>query len=327
MYHLAICVTVGLLALIAGCRTDANKQLLERELRLQEDTIYELEAVIDEHRQRIESCRRENSALRQTNKAGGGNTSSDTIHDPAPETQRSPEDFVPPKIDLGPETVPTDLLPDQSQSQPGTGPRLTSISGQEQSDRVHQIKINPRLTGGNDADGRPGDEGLMVVFEPRDAKNGPLNAAGHVSLIVEDPAAAEPYVARWNFATDEVAARFRNSALGRGFQFELPWPNRPPAHENLRLRVIYSLASGRSFTADHLFKVDLMPPGSQVDPTIGQPPPDVSAAHRTPSPIAPNIALQRPAPSEAKTPPIETPPNDARQDRSALRPHWSPTRN
>ncbi len=341
MCRFARVVMAGLLTLVVGCRINPNQQLLERELRLQEDTIYQLQGVIDEIEQQVESCRRENSALRQS----GGGALKDSVIEPTPETHGPPEGFKPPVIDLGPETDRSSVPSDQTQTEPSAGPRLSDGPGHNHADQVNQIAINPRLTGGNNADGAPGDEGLMVVFEPRDAKNRLVNIPGTVSLIVEDPAAAAPGVARWNFTTDEVAARFRNSVLGRGFQFELPWPNQPPANKKLHLRVIYRLASGRSFTADHRFEVDLMPVGTRSEPRLNQPPTDVSASRGVRSPTAPRVASQRQREPEAKvadvakpTPepapafktrvvkaqPIEIP---AVEGRSARRPRWSPTRN
>ena len=50
---------------LAGCRTNPNIVLLERELRLQEDRIYQLEDCVDEYEQMLESCRRELATLRR----------------------------------------------------------------------------------------------------------------------------------------------------------------------------------------------------------------------------------------------------------------------
>ena len=38
-----VVVSVGALLVLAGCKTDLNQQLLERELRMQEDQIYHLQ--------------------------------------------------------------------------------------------------------------------------------------------------------------------------------------------------------------------------------------------------------------------------------------------
>ena len=51
-----------------------------------------------------------------------------------------------------------------------------------------KLVINKRLTGGLDRDGHNGDEGVLVVFEPRDAQDRLVNAVGDVSIVVMDPA-------------------------------------------------------------------------------------------------------------------------------------------
>src|SRR5580692_3172361 len=55
---------------LAGCKTGKkNQELLERELRCQEDHIYELEDALDQCECELESVRRENQTLK---KDGGG---------------------------------------------------------------------------------------------------------------------------------------------------------------------------------------------------------------------------------------------------------------
>ncbi len=51
-----------------------------------------------------------------------------------------------------------------------------------------QLVINTRLTGGMDRDGHDGDEGILVVFEPRDAAGNLVKWPGKVSVVAMDPA-------------------------------------------------------------------------------------------------------------------------------------------
>ena len=51
--------------LLAGCRSDVSQQLLERELRMQEDQIYQLQDSLQEKCSRLEMASRENSSLRK----------------------------------------------------------------------------------------------------------------------------------------------------------------------------------------------------------------------------------------------------------------------
>ena len=56
----AICCAVA-----PGCKSNGNSELLERELRCQEDRIYKLEDELDEMCYALESSRRENESLKK----------------------------------------------------------------------------------------------------------------------------------------------------------------------------------------------------------------------------------------------------------------------
>ena len=120
-----------------------------------------------------------------------------------------------------------------------------------------QLVINKRLTGGLDRDGRNGDEGLLVVFELRDAAGRLTKWPGKVSVVALDPAleGAAARVARWDITADEVPAHHLNTLIGRGLQFELPWPSRPPQHRELTLFVRFTGQDGAKLTSDTKIKV------------------------------------------------------------------------
>jgi hypothetical protein len=55
----------SLVLLLAGCQQDSGLDLVERDMRLQEDRIYQLQDWIREYQEMLESCRRENQALKR----------------------------------------------------------------------------------------------------------------------------------------------------------------------------------------------------------------------------------------------------------------------
>ena len=63
MNRLPIAIALGLALLAFGCRSGGNQELLERELRWQEDRIRHLESHICECEQQLEACQQENDAL------------------------------------------------------------------------------------------------------------------------------------------------------------------------------------------------------------------------------------------------------------------------
>jgi len=60
-WYFAGAVLLGIAA--SGCRTNLSRDLLEQELRMQEDKIYELQGLVEEYQQQLDSCQRENQSL------------------------------------------------------------------------------------------------------------------------------------------------------------------------------------------------------------------------------------------------------------------------
>ena len=65
----------GVLLMLAGCKTDLNQQLLERELRMQEDQIYHLQDQLLSKNTRLERTTGENASLRRQLGIGDGGSS------------------------------------------------------------------------------------------------------------------------------------------------------------------------------------------------------------------------------------------------------------
>lgn len=96
---------VSVVLTVAGCRSDLSQQLLERELRMQEDQIYQLQDALAEKCARLDRVAGENSSLRrqlgvgdrETLPSGRGGPRSAPAALPAPRGSDPPV-FVPPPI-------------------------------------------------------------------------------------------------------------------------------------------------------------------------------------------------------------------------------------
>jgi hypothetical protein len=123
---------------------------------------------------------------------------------------------------------------------------------------VRRITLNRSLTGGHDIDGRPGDEGVMVVIEPLDAEGELIEVAGDVSVTLLDPAqkgnAAQ--VAQWEFTATEAAKYLKRTPMGDGLHFTMRWPHSPPVNHALDLYVKYTTPDGRELRAEKQIEVD-----------------------------------------------------------------------
>lgn len=312
----AIVLSIALLVLLStGCRTARLTEPLERENRHLEDHIYYLEDQLNELQAQLDSCRRENCALRQqTNDRPfiEGTTPRATTSDltppvtelgpstsgmpgaPAPSEEappfRSPPIISPPDPSRPDgELAPGEPLAPEPEQEPPAGastdagdigpvledaklptsatPISTDGKPTEITDyNVVEIALNPRLTGGHDRDNKhPGDEGILVVVEPRNKAKQALEVPADISIVVLDPAleGSAARIARWDFSADEAAEHYKRGLFGEGFEFELPWPNNPPAHPDLMLFVRYTLPTRQQFVVDKPIKVDLT--GEVVD--------------------------------------------------------------
>jgi hypothetical protein len=162
MANLPAC-RAGLLALatcaLVGCQTGGNTELLERQLRIQEDRIYDLEDELQRHCKMLQACRKENQALK-VGSTSPSNTSSDSTNPassivtpkstaPSP----SPSELTPPKLELdlppvppptsssGTETLP--LGPDLNAAASKESPSASDLDGSTLEIRVPQVDQTP----------------------------------------------------------------------------------------------------------------------------------------------------------------------------------------
>ncbi len=205
-------------------------------------------------------------------------------------------DLAPPKVELPApaESTPAPVAPAQPESLPAPAPSDTKIT---------HLFLNPILTGGANLDSRPGDDGLSVVVEPRNATDEYVPHAGAISIVVLDPSKAgeEARVARWNFDLAATEQKLKTTSAARGIRLQMPWPAAPPANDRLHLFVRYLAADGRQIQTDR--EIFLTPPGQlserwtprPVDrqrPAITEPPPQIAQQPQpapTPSTVAPKL--------------------------------------
>ncbi len=169
--------------------------------------------------------------------------------------------------------------------------------------RIQQITLHPLLTGGYNADGRPGHEGITTLVELRDAKGRPLNTAAPISVAVVDKAVpgAASRVARWDYSAQEVASQWRKTPMGEGFLLRTLWPSNPPSHGQLRLFVRLTTDDGRNLDAVRDIEVRLADPAS-----VGWSPASPKELPPQDRPAVP-LAQENPRPTSPSAPPPSSP--------------------
>jgi hypothetical protein len=181
--------------------------------------------------------------------------------------------------------------------------------------QVASIALNRTLTGGIGAESGPGDQGLLVVVEPRDRAGRTVDAPGEMSVVVIDPAldGDAARVARWDFTAAETAAMFRRTGAQRAIHVTTAWPAEPPRHNQLNLFVRYVTIDGRKLQADQ--KIEVALPGDKTARSN----PDDRPARNEP-------AWQRDEPPVARVPDRAARMATRTDPLRPSRPVWSPER-
>lgn len=264
----------------AGCKSDLNQQLLERELRYQEDQIYQLQDELQTTCSRLESLTSENTSLRRQLGVGENDPLSRTRPlRPTPATA-PPAINVPPAIQIpggGPPPVdrlappaldnipPLPVKPTAAEPQPLSLPApldggadaaplpaaVPVAYDRPLADaRPVRLVVNTRSTACFDADGDGRTDGVAVTFEPRDADERLVPASGSVMITVFDTADPTTVLGGVTLSTDQAAAEFRPTTRRRGVHVPVRWTAGQPAGEHVRVVVQVTAAEGAVLEAD-----------------------------------------------------------------------------
>lgn len=256
----------------AGCKSDLNQQLLERELRYQEDQIYQLQDELQQKCARLDSLAGENTSLRRQLGVGEGDQltrsrpargrpgaaagAAPIAVPPAievPEAIRGPAApgvLAPPALDnipplpVKPSSAPAAepmSLPAPADAAKPAAPRPVAVPvayDQPLADgRPVRLVVIAAATGCVDADGDGTSEGLNVTVEPRDADERLVPATGAVSITAFDSIDPATPLAAWTIPAEQAATHFRRTTRLRGMHFPLRWTGTPPTGDHVRVVV------------------------------------------------------------------------------------------
>lgn len=244
--RMALFTCVGLLVVAAaGCRSCGDTELLERELRIQEDEIYRLKALL--------------------NNAPSVSSSSNVVMPPAGLDKPAASELRPPEVELPDVELPPGLdkpAPQNRSQKPPLdrtmreeAPRFqqqpTRRARKSSDPRVRYVTLDRARTGGQ-ANG-----GLRVVLEPRNANGDVVATPGQVSVVILDPAYSGPQarVARWDFGTADIHT-LMSVSRGQGVELDLDWPDGEPRHNKLNLYVRYRTPDGQELRAESMISAD-----------------------------------------------------------------------
>jgi hypothetical protein len=255
---LAFCGLILLAAILTGCRGGAQTDIVQREMRQQEDKIYAMEDYLAQYQQLLCDVRRENAQLRRqlAERQSAPSTAPDKKNEPAPWTPersegpaisppKSPSSTAP-KIEpdapsfepAGPEVPPLDTSQNDSSpdavdrdgidSAASREPQLLVAFAEEPSVEMpvagppQHLWIDGEVVPGDDESGTR----LLVDVEPLAAGGGPATFAGTLSLMVLDPDGQQGArsLARWDFSGEDLQRAADETTGGRAMRFRLQLP-------------------------------------------------------------------------------------------------------
>jgi hypothetical protein len=148
-----------------------------------------------------------------------------------------------------------------------------------------------RQTAGRPSETCPGDDGLIVLIEPRDCDNQAIKAPGALTVAAWElpDEGAKRLLAVWEITPDQLRRSWQNGLFTTGYRLNLAFHAWPSA-EKLRVAARFRMINGRIFEGDRDITIRLAPPGRR---------PPLSAPAPTPTPPS---TLPPPTPDKPSTP-------------------------
>lgn len=313
---------------LAGCRRDPYMQVyldnLNAEKRMLEDRVYELEYNYEAKLNELEATR---------GKPGSEASGKSRLRESKPAERRPSSNGMPPGIpDLSPPSVdPGKPEADKKESDEDDGLGPLQLEMGEETEKIKaevlpipddatvtHLYLHPALTGGDNMDDEPGDDGVSVAFEPRNGDNQFVPVPGRVSVVLLDPT-SRSRVARWDFQPNDVALAIQQARSGRGIRLRMPWQKKMPDGSRLHMFVRYWTGEGTPVEADRVISIN---PSSHL---ASRWTPRSPTRPRRPVNVAENPGGSSP-PEDAGQKPTGEQPRTGELPKQARLPAWRPYR-
>jgi outer membrane murein-binding lipoprotein Lpp len=247
------------MSLLAGCQSAREAYMVDafnaQDLIL-EDKIYELSNRLDELEARLEL--RGNRLQRSADEAGSDetdNSSAPSSGSMAPDEEED-TDLTPPEVEPGtpadPEGVPSPDGDDADIENTSTA-RQTSFEESPNDRDVMELSINEVRPANFDR--QPGDDGILVVLEPKNADGETVLDPAMIEIKIGDPTDRCHY-GPWEFPPDAVANCVQNTDKVQAIVLQVPW-DKIPQHNKLDLFVQYTRPDGERLQNRTRFNTNL----------------------------------------------------------------------
>jgi len=116
------------------------------------------------------------------------------------------------------------------------------------------------LSGGEDYDGRPGDDGVTVYIQPIDRHHDAVKVAGDIRVELYDLAnpPGENRIGLYEIPVGQAADHWYGKLATYHFTVRCPWQNGPPKHDEITIRATFvDYLTQRAMTAQTVCTVRL----------------------------------------------------------------------
>lgn len=103
-----------------------------------------------------------------------------------------------------------------------------------------KLEIMP-LSGGEDYDGKPGDDGITVYLRPLDRDGDALKVAGNVRIELYDlqNPSGEKLIGEYVFPVDQIAQYWYGKLWTYHYSLRCPWQHGFPRHNEITIRATF----------------------------------------------------------------------------------------
>ncbi len=265
---------------LCGCKSDPlarrETSLLRAEILDLEDQYYEMKSKYESTLRQLRECRGEpidqmdSDIIYEDYTPMDGEIIeySDGIIIESPSSNPSIQPSVDPTItpeELPPGNRGANLDFDQLEIQENQSVQFTNNVNAE------KLRIHSTETHGQDVDGQPGDEGLVLLVQPTDGNGQVIASPAAMTVSILDPQAVETKqrIGLWRFEPAEIELFTNANSGNRGILLHLPWNQNLPQSGNLLVFVRYTTDDGRDLETSSQIRIN--PPSedySKEDPVV-----------------------------------------------------------
>lgn len=117
------------------------------------------------------------------------------------------------------------------------------------------------LTGGEDYDGQPGDDGITVYLKPIDRDGDVIKVAGDIRIELFDLSkSSDNQIAKLHVPVEQVSKMWYGKLMTYHYTVRVPWQKGPPTNPEITIRATFvDYLTQRVLTAQTVVKVKLGP--------------------------------------------------------------------